>query len=184
VREAIATVLDPAGLRYVSFSHVEADECGALNEFLAIAPRAEVLCGALAADVSVRDLADRAPRALEDGEEVSLGRHVVRWLTTPHVPHAWECGHLFETTTRTLFCGDLFTQPGHEHAPSTEGDILATSEAMRSGMDYFAHSPHTRELIEKLARTEPTTLACMHGSSWRGDGGSLLRKLAATIAAA
>jgi flavorubredoxin len=184
VREAIGNVLAPAGLRYLSFSHVEADECGALNDFLAIAPRAEVLCGAVAADVSVRDLADRPPRALDDGEEVSLGDHVVRWLYTPHVPHAWECGHLFETTTGTLFCGDLFTQPGHEHAPWTKADILATSEVMRSEMDYFAHSPHTRELIEKLARTRPTTLACMHGSSWRGDGASLLRELAGVITTA
>jgi len=184
VREAVASVLEPARLRYLAFSHVEADECGALNDFLAIAAEAEVLCGALAADVSVRDLADRPPRPLEDGEEVSLGRHTVRWLYTPHVPHAWECGHLFETTTRTLFCGDLFTQPGHEHPPVTESDILAPSEAMRSEMDYFAHSPVTRGLIEKLAQTDPAVLACMHGSTWRGDGASLLRELADAIASA
>ena len=92
VREAIATVLAPERLRYVGFSHVEADECGSLNEFLAIAPEAVVLCGAIAADVSVRDLSDRPPRALDDGEEVSLCRHTVRWLYTPHTPHAWECG--------------------------------------------------------------------------------------------
>ena len=182
VREAIASVLDPSSLRYVSFSHFEADECGAMNEFLALAPGAEVLCATLAADVSVRDLANRPPATLGDGEEVSLGSHTVRWLETPHVPHAWECGHLFETTTRTLFCGDLFTQPGHEHAPLVESDILAPSEAMRAGMDYFAHSPRTRELIEKLARTRPAQLACMHGSSWRGDGAALLRALAEAVA--
>lgn len=184
VREAIATVLDPPRLRYLAFSHLEADECGALNQLLSIAPKAVALCGTVAADVSVRDLADRAPRSLNDGEEVSLGHHTVRWLYTPHVPHAWECGYLYESMTRTLFCGDLFTQPGHQHVPLTEADILAPSEAMRAEMDYYAHSPSTGELIEKLARTDPTTLACMHGSAWRGDGGSLLRKLAGTLARA
>ena len=184
VREAIATVLDPRRLRYLAFSHVEADECGALNQLLSIAPEAVALCGAVAVDVSVRDLVDRPPRPLNDGEEVSLGQHTVRWLYTPHLPHAWECGYLYESMTRTLFCGDLFTQPGHQHAPLTEADILAPSEAMRAEMDYYAHSPRTGELIEKLARTAPTTLACMHGSAWRGDGGSLLRQLAARLARA
>jgi flavorubredoxin len=182
VREAIASVFDPSRLRYVAFSHVEADECGALGDFLSVAPEAVPLCGAVAADVSVRDLADRPPRPLDDGEELRLGRHTVRWLYTPHLPHAWECGYLFETTTRTLFCGDLFTQPGHRHEPLTEADILAPSEAMRAGMDYYAHSPDTGALLEKLARTAPTTLACMHGSAWRGDGGSLLRALAGRLA--
>ena len=177
VREAIATVLAPERLRYVGFSHVEADECGALNEFLAVAPDAVALCGAVAADVSVRDLADRPPRALEDGEEISLGRHTVRWLYTPHTPHAWECGYLYEITTRTLFCGDLFTQSGHEHVPITEADILESSEAMRAQMDYYSHSPETGALIEKLAATEPTTLGCMHGASFRGNGALLLRNL-------
>ena len=114
---------------------------------------------------------------LGDGEEVSLGRHTVRWLYTPHLPHAWECGYLFEVSTRTLLCGDLFTQGGHEHVPTTESDILGPSEAMRAQMDYFAHSPDTGTLIEKLARTEATTLGCMHGSSFRGDAPSLLRSL-------
>jgi len=177
VREAIATVLPPESLRYLAFSHVEADECGSLNEFLATAPGAVALCGALAADVSVRDLADRPPRGLEDGEEVALGRHTVRWLYTPHTPHGWECGYLYEATTRTLLCGDLFTQPGHEHVPLTQDDILESSEAMRAQMDYFSHSPDTGTLIEKLAATAPTTLACMHGASFRGDGGRLLRDL-------
>jgi len=177
VRDAIATVLAPERLRYVAFSHVEADECGSLNEFLAVAPEAEALCGVLAADVSVRDLSDRLPRGLDDGEEISLGLHSVRWLYTPHVPHAWECGYLYEVSTRTLFCGDLFTQPGHQHAPITEADILESSEAMRAQMDYYSHSPETGALLEKLAATEPTTLACMHGASFRGDGSQLLRSL-------
>jgi hypothetical protein len=106
----------------------------------------------------------------------------VRWLSTPHLPHAWECGYLFETTTRTLLCGDLFTQPGNRHAPLTEVDILAPSEAMRAAMDYFAHAPDTGGLLEKLALTHPTTLACMHGSAWRGDGAALLRELARRLA--
>lgn len=177
VREAIATVLPPERLRYVAFSHVEADECGSLNEFLALAPEAEVLCGRVAAEVSVRDLADREPRDLDDGEEISLGRHTVRWIYTPHTPHGWECGTLYETSTRTLFCGDLFTQSGHEHVALTEDDIVRPSEAMRAQMDYFSHSPGTGASLEKLAATEPATLACMHGASFRGDGAAQLRAL-------
>lgn len=181
VREAIESVLPVARLRHLSFSHFEADECGALNEFLGVAPRAMPLCGRLAADISVRDVADRAPRALDDGEEVSLGRHAVRWLYTPHVPHAWECGYLFEMRTGTLLCGDLLTQAGHEHAPITESDILGPSEAMRGLLDYFAHAPDSRAALERLAALRPTTLACMHGASWRGDGTALLRALADSL---
>jgi flavorubredoxin len=178
VREAVASVLAPERLRYLAFSHYEADECGALNEWLATAPAASPLCGRIAAMVSVNDVADRPPRALDDDEEVPLGRHVVRWLDTPHLPHAWECGFLFESTTRTLLCGDLFTQGGAEHEPITEADILGPSEAMRRELDYFSHTRHARVLLDKLAGTGPTTLACMHGSAWRGDGAALLRALA------
>jgi hypothetical protein len=106
----------------------------------------------------------------------------VRWIDAPHVPHAWECGYLFEETAKTLFCGDLFTQPGAEHAPVTTGDILGPSESMRGAMDYFAHSGGTRPLLEKLAATKPRTLACMHGSAWSGDGGRLLLDLADALA--
>ena len=122
----------------MGFSHFEADECGSLNEFLAVAPLASPLCGQIAAMVSVNDVADRAPRALADGELLVLGRHTVRWLDTPHVPHGWECGYLFEESSRTLLCGDLFTQPGSSHPALTSGDILGPSEAMRSGLDYWA----------------------------------------------
>ncbi len=181
VREAIEAVVPVARLRHVSFSHFEADECGALNEFLAVAPNAGPLCGRLAADVSVRDVADRPPRALDDGEEVDLGGHRVRWLYTPHVPHAWECGALFEMRTGTLLCGDLFTQSGHVHAPITESDLLGPSEAMRRSFDYFAHAPHSRVTLERLAALRPTTLACMHGAAWRGDGAALLRALADSL---
>jgi flavorubredoxin len=178
VRDAIARVLPPERLRYIGFSHFEADECGALNDFLAIAPQAEPLCGRVAALVSVQDYADRPPRALGDRERVSLGRHDVHWRDAPHLPHAWECGFLMETTTRTLLCGDLFTQPGHDTVPLTEGDILGSSETMRSGLDYFSHAVNSRQMIERLAAERPTTLACMHGSAWHGDGATLLRALA------
>lgn len=180
---AIERVLPISRLRYVAFSHYEADECGALNEFLALAPQAMPVCSEVAKMVSVDDTSDRPARALGDGEELALGRHRVRWISTPHLPHAWECGHLFETTTRTLFCGDLFTQLGHEHAPITDADILGPSEAARVVFDYYANARNQGTLIEKLARLEPTTLACMHGSSWRGDGAKLLLALGRTLAA-
>ena len=177
VKEAIDSVVSASSLRYIGLSHFEADECGALNEFLKVAPDAQPLCSTTAKMVSVDDFALRPARALADGEELSLGKHVVRWIDTPHFPPGWECGHLFDTTTQTLFCGDLFTQPGHEHVSITEDDILESSEAMRAQMDYYSHSPETGALIEKLAATEPTTLACMHGASFRGDGGQQLRNL-------
>jgi flavorubredoxin len=181
VREAIGAVMPVARLRHISFSHYEADECGALNEFLAAAPNAAPLCGQVAAMVSVGDVADRAPRAMDDGESISLGRHSVRWFATPHLPHAWECGFLLEETTRTLLCGDLFTQGGATHAPVTEDDILEPSEAFRGQMDYFSHAKNAPAMIERLAATKPTTLACMHGAAWRGDGARMLHALGARL---
>ena len=183
VREAVASVLPVARLRYIAFSHVEADECGSLNDWLAVAPHSVPLCGTVAASVSISDLADRAPRALADGEALSLGRHSVRWFDTPHLPHAWECGLLTEERTHTLLCGDLFTQGGADLPPITESDILGPSEAFRQGMDYYSHTKKARALLERLASTEPTTLACMHGSAWRGDGAKLLRALADALSA-
>jgi flavorubredoxin len=178
VREAVASVLPVETLRYIGLSHVEADECGSLNEWLVAAPQSVPLCGTVAAMVSIGDLADRAPRALADGERLALGKHSVRWLDTPHLPHAWECGVLTEEHTSTLLCGDLFTQGGADLSPITESDILVPSEAFRHEMDYFAHAKNTRGILEKLASANPTTLACMHGSAWRGDGANLLRALA------
>ena len=131
VRDAVATVLPVARLRWIGFSHVEADECGSLNQWLAAAPGATPLCGQVAAMVSMNDLADRAPRALADGESLSLGTRRVTWLDTPHLPHAWECGFLHESHTRTLLCGDLFTQGGSGLPALTERDILGPSEAFR-----------------------------------------------------
>jgi flavorubredoxin len=136
----------------------------------------------VAAMVSVNDYADRAPRGLADGEELALGRHTIKWFDTPHVPHAWECGLMLDTTTRTFFCGDLFTQGGSGAVALTEADILGPSEAFRQPMDYYAHAPQTQATLERLASEAPTTLACMHGSAWRGDGARLLRELAAVLA--
>jgi len=181
VREAVSAVMPVERLSFVGLSHFEADECGALNEFLALAPSAVPLCGRIAAMVSVDDVADRPARALDDGEAIVLGRHTVRWLDTPHVPHAWECGFLYEEHTRTLLCGDLFTQGGSEHEPIVETDILGPSEAMRTALDYYAHSAATRPALHRLAALAPRTLACMHGSAWRGDGAALLRELASIL---
>ena len=180
-RDAVARVMPVERLRWLAFSHFEADECGALNQFLAAAPQAEPLCGRIAAMVSVGDYADRPPRALDDGESVALGRHRVQWLYTPHLPHAWECGFLMESATGTLLCGDLFTQSGSAHPPLTESDILGPSEAFRRQLDYFADTKNTRAMLERLAALLPTTLACMHGSAWRGDGAALLRALADSL---
>ena len=181
VRDAIATVMPVARLRHLALSHFEADECGALNEFLAVAPQAVPMGSRVAIMVSVDDFAVRPGRALADGEVVELGRHSVRWFDTPHLPHGWETGYLFERQTKTLLCGDLFTQSGAQHAPVTEADILAPSEAIRRKLDYFARTPGTRPALERLAAERPTTLACMHGSAWRGDGAALLRALADTV---
>ena len=178
VREAVASVLPVERLRYIGLSHVEADECGSLNEWLAAAPQSSPLCGKVAALVSIDDMADRPARALADGETLTLGKHAVRWFDTPHLPHAWECGFLMEEQTRTLLCGDLFTQGGAEHPAITESDILEPSEAFRHAMDYYSHTQNARAMIERLASAEPTTLACMHGSTWKGDGAKLLRALA------
>jgi len=183
VRSAIASVVPVDRLAWIGLSHFEADECGALNELLAAAPRATPVCSRIAAMTSVDDVADRPARALADGETLVLGRHRLRWLDTPHVPHAWECGLLLDETTRTFLCGDLFTQGGRGETPLTEADILGPSEAFRAPLDYFAHAPTTGAVLERLAREAPTTLACMHGSAWRGDGAALLRALAAALRA-
>ena len=132
--------------------------------------------------VSVGDLADRPPRALADGEQLVLGRHSLQWFDTPHVPHGWDCGLMIDTSTGTFFCGDLFTQPGHAREALTEADILGPSEAFRQPMDYFAHAPQTAATLARLAQMQPRTLACMHGSAWRGDGAAMLRHLAEAVA--
>ena len=181
VREAVASVIPVERLQYIGFSHVEADECGSLNEWLTVAPQSIPLCGTVAAMVSIEDLADRSPRALANGEVISLGKHQVRWIDAPHVPHAWDCGFMMEELTRTFLCGDLFTQGGTEHPPITEADILGPSEDFRHRMDYFSYTTNARATLEQMASTKPTTLACMHGSAWSGDGATLLRALADSL---
>jgi flavorubredoxin len=183
VSEAVRHVLPPESLRWISFSHFEADECGSLNEWLALAPAAQALCSATAVMVSVADVADREPRGLADGETLSTGQRTFRWFDTPHLPHGWETGYLGEESTRTLFCGDLFTQPGRGETALTSSDILGPSEAFRGAMDYYAHSKNAGPLFAKLASFEPETLAVMHGSAWRGDGAALLRELARAVEA-
>lgn len=180
-RDAIKRVLPPGSIRYVAFSHFEPDECGALNEFLGVAPNATPICSRISAMVNMSDYADREARGLADGERLELGRHTVQWLDAPHVPHGWDCGFIAELGTRTLFCGDLFTQFGAEHAPVTTDDILGPSDVARRNLDYYAYSPSTSVVIERLAAIEPQTLACMHGASWSGDGAALLRALGATL---
>jgi len=181
VSEAVSRVMPLERLRFIGLSHYEADECGAMNQFLAVAPHAVPLCSQIAAMVSVNDVADRPARAMADGEVLDLGRHRLRWLDTPHLPHGWECGYLFEEQTRTLLCGDLFTQGGAEHDPVTEHDILAPARAMQAKMDYYSYTKNARTLFDKLIATRPEVLACMHGSAWTGDGAALLRSLAAEL---
>jgi flavorubredoxin len=181
VAEAIAKRMPLENLRYVAFSHFEADECGALNDFLSAAPQAVPVCSRVGAMVSVNDIADRPARALADGEVLNLGKHRLRWLDSPHVPHGWDCGFMMELETRTLLCGDLFTQGGPGTTPVTDSDILGPSEEFRAPMDYYAHAPSTAAVLERLAREEPKTLACMHGSAYRGDGAKLLRALAKSL---
>jgi flavorubredoxin len=178
VKEAIGKVIPLSNLRYVAFSHVEADESGALNQFLAVAPQAVPVCSRTAAMVSVNDLADRPPRALADGETLRLGRHVVQWHDTPHLPHSWESGLMTETSTSTFLCGDLLTHAGADVAPVTESDVLGPSEQLRAAMGYYSHPAEAAAMIRRLALLKPRTLALMHGSSWKGDGGKLLEALA------
>jgi flavorubredoxin len=185
VREAVSRVLDPARLRWVGFSHYEADECGSLNDWLALAPQAQAVCSQVAAMTSVNDIALRPPRPLADGELLSLGsKRQLRWLDAPNLPHNWETGYLFEASTRTLLCGDLFTHGGAVLPPLTETEVLSPAMAMWNAMpDSIATDRGARKILEKLASTEPRTLALMHGSSYSGDGGKLLRAFADALSA-
>lgn len=192
VSEAISAVMPLERLRYVAFSHFESDECGALNHFLRAAPDAVPVASRVAVLTSLADFAERPPRALADGEELTLGRRTVQWFDTPHLPHGWETGYLYESTTRTLFCGDLFTHGGAKAAPLIESDLLVPAEDFRTGFtqvtglsDSYGFSRDARLHIEKLAATNPRTLAVMHGSSWRGkegEGAALLRRLGDMVA--
>jgi len=181
VRDAVARVMPVDRLRWISWSHWEVDECGSLAEWFAVAPQARPLVGHTSALVNASDT-DRDPRALADGEVLSIGDKTVRWHDTPHLPHGWDSGFLSELSTRTLFCGDILTQPGDVHEPVTERDVIGPSEQMRAAMDYYANRRDAPAQLERLAATEPALLACMHGASYRGNGAAVLRELARTIA--
>ncbi|MEY2583538.1 MAG: hypothetical protein QOE09_3387 [Ilumatobacteraceae bacterium] len=182
VSDAVSKIIDLDDLRWISFGHVEADECGAMNLFLADAPRAEVIHGALAVNVSLNDLADRPP-CIAGESPLDLGSHRLRFIPTPHVPHSWESGLWFDETTRTLLAGDLFTQMGETPA-LVDDDIVAASLAAEEMFHSTSYSPNLGSTLEMLATLEPTTLAVMHGSSFRGEGSTQLRALAAGYAAA
>jgi flavorubredoxin len=178
VREAMSRVMDPSRLRWINFGHVEADECGSMNEWLAIAPQAQVAHGQLGCDVQLRDLCDKPPRALADGEVIEIGGGKrLRWADTPHTPHAWDAGVLFEEDSGTLFCGDLFTQLGNGSAIAT-GDILGPAIAAEEMFRYASLHPDMGAQIRGLAALAPKKLALMHGPTWEGDGAAALHALA------
>jgi len=177
VSEAVDAVLPLSSLRWIGFGHVEADECGAMNQWLDAAPESQVAFGAIGCMVSVNDLADRPPRPLDDGEVIDLGGKRVRYLSTPHVPHGWEAGVLFEETTSTLLCGDLFTHLGDGPALRTDSPMEATIMA-EDTFGYSSLAPSTAPTVDRLADLAPTTLALMHGPAYTGDGARWLRDLA------
>lgn len=184
--EGVASVLDPARLRWIGFSHFESDECGALNEWLRIAPRAQAVCSLVGAMVMVNDFADRPARPLQDEEVLAIGRRRLRFLSTPHVPHGWDAGLFFEETDRTLFCSDLFFHGG-DPEPLTESDLVGRARAailegiagpMPKDMPF---TPYTESTLRRLAELRPAALAVMHGSAFRGDGRAALLGLSAVI---
>jgi len=179
--EAIGKVMPVETLRWIGGSHFEGDEFGALNDLLAAAPEATPFGAEIGVLTSLNDFASRPARGFGEDEEFSIGSRRMKWLYTPHIPHGWDCGILFDLSTKTLLCGDLFTQPGANMPPVTESEVLTTSEAMRGMMDYYAHATSTSATLERLAGLHPSMLACQHGSAYRGDGAALLRELAATL---
>jgi len=177
VLEAITTLLPPQRLRWVTFGHVESDECGSMNEFLAVAPEARIAHGELGCMVSLNEMADRLPQPLADGEVIDLGGKRVRHLDTPHVPHGWEARVLFEETTETLLCGDLFTHLGNGPA-LVSGDIVQPAIEAESMFRASSLAPDTSTVMRRLGELAPRTLALMHGSSFSGDGKQALNDLA------
>jgi flavorubredoxin len=177
IAEAVATVLPVESLRWISFGHVEADECGGMNAWLAAAPQAQIVFGALGCMVSLDDLADRPPRPLAEGEVLDIGGKRLRQISTPHVPHGWEAQVLYEETTGTLFCGDLLTHAGRSAALTT-GDVLGPAIEAETMFHAMTMAPNTGDTIRALGDLAPTTLAIMHGASFRGNGGRVLHELA------
>lgn len=177
ISEAVASIVPIESLRWIGFGHVEADESGAMNAWLAAAPNAQVVHGRVACDVSLNDLCDRPPRALADGEVLDLGGKRMRWLDTPHVPHGWEAGCFYEETAETLFCGDLLTHVG-DPAPITSADVLGPAIAADEMFGAMSLAPGSGDQLRRLAALGPQTLALMHGSSFAGDGAAALSGLA------
>jgi flavorubredoxin len=182
VSEAVGTVTPVESLRWVSFGHVEADELGSMNMWLAAAPNAEVTFGALGCEVSLNDMCDRPPVALEEGAVIDLGGKRLRQISTPHVPHGWEAQVFYEEVTGTLLCGDLLTQTGAGPA-LTDADPLEAAMQAEAMFHATALAPHTAAVLHQLGALAPTTLAIMHGSSFAGDGGAVLHRAADEYAA-
>lgn len=180
VSAAVARVLPVEDLRWIAFGHVESDECGAMNDWLAVSPQATVVQGMTGCMVSINDLADRPPRPLVDGEVLDVGGHLLRWIDTPHVPHGWEAGVLYDETTKTLLCGDLFTQTG-SFAPTTAGDIVGPAIAAEDLFHYSSLAPTSGATIRRLAELDIDTLALMHGPAFTGDCSAALGDLASDI---
>jgi len=178
VRDAVARLIDVGALRWISFGHVEADECGSMNDWLAAAPLATVAQSGIGTMVSIADLADRAPRSLADQEVLDIGGHRMRWIDTPHVPHGWEAGVLYDETTRTLLCGDLFTQTG-QVTSITDVDIVGPAAAGEDLFRYSSLSPVSGQTVRGLADLEIDSLALMHGPAFVGDCREALLGLAA-----
>jgi flavorubredoxin len=177
-RDAVSRLIPPERLRWIAYGHFEADECGAMNEWLAIAPNAQAAHGNTGCMVSLNDFADRAPRVLQDGEIIDLGRGKrVRYLDTPHTPHGWDAGVVYEESTGTLLCGDLFTQLGNGPA-LTEGDVVGPAIMTEDLFRYSALNPGMGTTIRSLTKVSPRTLALMHGPSFSGDGAVALHALA------
>ena len=187
VRDAVATLIDPTRIRWISFSHFEADECGALGEWQTLAPEATAVCSLVGKMVSVDDVVARRPaQALADGEVFSTGKYRFRLLHTPHVPHCWEATHMFEETQGTLLCSDLLHQNGAVE-PSTSADVVGrfrqTLTDYQQGplANYMPYTPYTESTLQRLAALKPKTLAAMHGSTYVGDGAKALTDVAQVI---
>jgi flavorubredoxin len=186
VLEAVRSVIDPSSIRWIGFSHFEADECGSLNEWMQLAPNAQPVCSLVGALVSINDFAIRPARGMTDGELLETGRHRFRFVQTPHVPHCWEAGLLFDDTDRTLLCSDLFHQNG-DLEPRTESDIIG--RARQTLVDYQAgpfanYMPYTKQtdgILQRLADLKPRTIVPMHGSAYAGDGERAVRDLAGVM---
>ncbi len=178
VADAVSRVIEPDSLRWVGFGHVESDECGSMNEWLGLAPQSTVVQSQIGCMVSIDDLADRPPRPLADGETLDIGGHIVRWIDTPHVPHAWEAGVIYDETNRTLFCGDLFTRYG-EYPAMSEDDIVGPAvEAEDLAPGSLSLHPSSGATIRRLAELDVATLALMHGPAFSGDCRGALLELA------